>query len=384
MHNRFLTKSRNKFYAIYLVSIACLFAILFYFAYNYQKQIILNSLNQEISTKLIQLEKEIKNAHQIKQKSIELNATGFDIAFIDNDNESIASTSNFFIDPNNFEWLDNNNLCIKHTQTTFFLGIKYIVCCKKADLNAVIIELLIIFCSLMAIMSIVGFGLAKIAIAPAVSAFESIDTFIKYTTHDINTPIASIMSNTKLLSLKIEDIGSKKIIDRIEISAKSLNILYEDLLFLNFDKQNFALHYINVSDIIGKRLELFFELLDYKKITLKTDIVNTALKIAENDFARLFDNILSNAVKYSNTGGEIFIKLDAKKLLIKDNGIGIKPQERQKIFNRYYRGVSFEKGIGIGMEIIARVCNKYKLELEINSMPNQGSEVIIFWSKYLL
>ena len=90
---------------------------------------------------------------------------------------------------------------------------------------------------------------------------------------------------------------------------------------------------ISLKRVIKEQLRYFEALAEKKKITIITDLSEFEYLIDENDFTRLFNNILSNAIKYNKKSGLIEISLKNKTLKIKDTGIGIEKDKIKDIFN---------------------------------------------------
>ena len=93
----------------------------------------------------------------------------------------------------------------------------------------------------------------------------------------------------------------------------------------------------------------------------------------KENFIRLFNNIVSNAIKYNKIGGSIDIKLKDRTLIIKDTGIGIKKELLQDIFNRYYRATKDQGGFGIGLNIAYHICQTYNIKIDVESEENIGT-----------
>ena len=170
----------------------------------------------------------------------------------------------------------------------------------------------------------------------------------------------------------------------ITIGAKTLTGLYEDLVYLNFEPHSRIPKPELIKELIQEQLILLETLIDYKKLSVTTNLSETKLTIFTDDFRRLLNNLLSNAIKYNTPQGSITLILTSEFFSIKDSGIGLSKVEIQKIHERYWRGESFETGLGIGMEIVVRVCKTYNLTFDIHSTKNQGSEFIIRWPKSLI
>jgi two-component system phosphate regulon sensor histidine kinase PhoR len=96
-------------------------------------------------------------------------------------------------------------------------------------------------------------------------------------------------------------------------------------------------------------------------------------------------NLLDNALKYGN--GAITVKFDLKEkgdtveLSVADNGIGISPEYKEKIFEKFFRvpvgNTHNTKGYGLGLSYAAHVIQKHKGKIEVESQPGFGSKFII-------
>ena len=92
--------------------------------------------------------------------------------------------------------------------------------------------------------------------------------------------------------------------------------------------------------------------------------------IDEVSAQRLFSNLFSNAIKYNKQGGTIDIKLTQGYFTITNSGSGIKKEQQERIFERFYRANEHEGGFGIGLDIVKRVCQRYGIEIDISSARN--------------
>ncbi|MCX6075199.1 MAG: HAMP domain-containing sensor histidine kinase [Campylobacterales bacterium] len=384
MHKPHLTTALRQFQFLYLGSMGILFIILAFFAYSLEKKQLIANEIQKMNTYLIQLEKELKNHQMHYSKEIYIDTKGYKLGLYDIDHLPIITQLHT---PSVWSTALSNEgdmVYASHTLSAYFLGVATIVVAKKIDTTPIFIRLATLLTPLFFIMAIVGWILSRIAFKPAFTAFETIDTFIKHATHDLNTPIAAILSNARILEEQITEASLHRFVQRISIGAKTLTGLYEDLVYLNFQSDSPTPKPEEISPLIHEQLALLDTLIEYKKLSVTTALSETKLTIVTDDFRRLLNNLITNAIKYNTPKGSIILTLTTNFLSIKDSGMGLSNIEKEKIYERYWRGESFETGLGIGMEIVVRVCKSYNLTLEINSTKNQGSEFIIRWPKSLI
>jgi len=95
----------------------------------------------------------------------------------------------------------------------------------------------------------------------------------------------------------------------------------------------------------------------------------------------MFNNIVSNAIKYNKIGGTINITLKENILKVEDSGIGIKKDRLKDIFKRYYRATKEQGGFGVGLNIVHQICKAYNIKVDVKSTENEGSTFIFKLNK---
>ena len=231
-------------------------------------------------------------------------------------------------------------------------------------------------------MLVIGYFLLKLFLKPMRDSLHLLDTFIKDTTHELNTPVSTILTNIELIDKeKMEDKALVKIINRVEIGAKTISNIYDDLTYLMLNNKIISHNQdIELKELVKQRVEYFSSLLDMKKIEVVLRLEsNVVLHIDSKKISKLIDNILSNAIKYNKIGGSIFITLKEDSLSIKDTGKGIKKEYIDLMFERYARFDSAVGGFGIGLNIVKMICDEYNLTIKIDSEVGRWTEVSISW-----
>ena len=230
------------------------------------------------------------------------------------------------------------------------------------------------------ILYIIGYYLARLFIKPMRDSIELLDCFIKDTTHEINTPISIINSNIEMLKVNNLPPKEKRKIDRIKIASRTLENIYKDLKFTTLQNiNNIRSARFNLKELIEERVEYFSIYIDSKKLTKELDLEDFYVDGSRELYARLVDNIISNAIKYNRVGGKISITLKNNRLIIEDSGIGINKKNLDEIFNRYSRFNDSEGGFGIGLSIVKRIVDFYNLDIKVESQKEKGSKFIISW-----
>jgi two-component system, OmpR family, sensor kinase len=280
-----------------------------------------------------------------------------------------------------------NNKIIRYVTNPqkYYLNTQYIIVEMMDDkewLNETI-KTIVIYSSIFFIfMLVIGYFLLNLFLKPMRDALHLLDTFIKDTTHELNTPVSTIMTNIELIDKEsIQDKYLLKSINRIDIGVKTISNIYDDLTYLVLNNKIISNNQdINLKQLIEQRVEYFSLLTNMKKIKVVTNLdADAVLNIDNKKLSKLIDNIISNAIKYNKINGSIYIDLDANKLTIKDTGKGIKEEHIDSMFDRYARFDKIVGGFGIGLNIVKMICNEYRLTINITSKLDNWTEVSISW-----
>jgi signal transduction histidine kinase len=209
------------------------------------------------------------------------------------------------------------------------------------------------------------------------------DQFINQLGHDLRSPLNPLLNLMPLI--KTDDPESK---DRIEIINRNVdymkNLVFKTLEFarLNSPKIEFFIDDTNLLDEVNNTI-------NQNKILFEENNFNIINKIDEHimvkadklQLAELFNNLFSNAVKYSDNGGNIIIDAYENKdfvtVSVKDSGIGLTQREIEKIFNEFYKVDESRhdfKSTGLGLPICKRIVEKHGGKIWVESSgENKGS-----------
>jgi two-component system OmpR family sensor kinase len=286
----------------------------------------------------------------------------------------------------------SNAFSIQHGKLTYtkevapyYLGAAYLILQKPLDqapLQALLEHTVLFLIAAFFIFLLLGLFLGRLFIAPMRHSFEKMNHFIQDTTHELNTPISTILANIELLDTLYECGGTQEH-KRIEIASKTLSRLYDDMTYLTLNHEYHRdIQPCHISTLLQERLNYFSTMIEAKRVQLHKDIAtDITIMIDENDAIRLIDNLLSNAIKYNRQNGYIAITLNSKQLIIEDGGVGMNKEDLKKIFKRFERTNKSEGGFGIGMDIVKQITTFYHYEITIHSEVEKGTKVSISWSK---
>ncbi len=370
-----------RFLSLYLISVFVLLSIIGYLFFENNRASMKSATKFEMMYQARDIaSKIVMKAMKTDKKSLQtFNKTKFlknikhcrfEVGYYDVHHQAIYTEiekirhfdKNFFI---------KNKKCYTVTEDlSQHLGVKYIVL-KENDLVESLKDLRIKIIGYLVfsfiLMGIVGYFLGRLFLQPVREQIESLDKFISDTTHELNTPISAILMTIQSL----KNIESKKL-KRLEISAKRLSMMYGSLTY-RLEGGVAPIDTLSLSRIIKERVNFSKELIESKRLETHLALEESNVKMPKDSLDRLIDNLISNAIKYSDVGDSIYISLHNNILEVKDTGIGIEDEIQADIFRRYYRANDERGGFGIGLNIVLSICKKYKIKLDLESTKGEGS-----------
>ena len=280
-------------------------------------------------------------------------------------------------------YLIDNYIHFVKTLDDFYLGTKYLVLeivdtgewRSEVWKNIIGYGILSFF-----IFMLFGLYLAKLFLKPMRDSIVLLDRFIKDTTHELNTPLSAILANIEMMDTEVMVDKNIKKLNRINIAAKTVSNLYNDLTYLtlaqereNKDEQ------INLKNLIENRAEYFNILAESKKLHCELQLQDVDIYADKGKITKVIDNLISNAIKYNKRNGRIGIILKERSLIIWDTGIGIKEEKIPYMFDRYLRFNESEGGFGVGLSIVKTILDEYKMHIDVKSKEDKGTRIIIRW-----
>lgn len=203
--------------------------------------------------------------------------------------------------------------------------------------------------------------------------------------HDIRTPISLIQLLVKQLSNQ-ENV--EKSIELLQRNSENLNEYVTQLLdFQKIDRKQLKLSVskVDLKECLSIIISDFTPILQEKSIDLTLDVKPIPTWFDKPKMNRIFYNLISNAIKYSNEGGEIKIRAYLVKntlnIAFEDNGIGIPEEQQELIFKRFTRGTNVSNkgipGTGLGLMLSKKIVELHGGKILLESKENLGSKFTI-------
>jgi len=202
--------------------------------------------------------------------------------------------------------------------------------------------------------------------------------FLRHISHDLKTPLTAIREGSELLNdnvLGSLNTAQMEVAGILAQNAKALQRQIEELLRFNEYRFRPRRDYIPISitKVLNKALSDHAIHIKSKCLALVSQI-NEGVILGEEGLLRIiFDNLISNAIKYTPHGGNIKVSSGANgehyEIHVKDSGLGIPEHERRKVFEAFYRGNSSkrsnEQGSGLGLAIAAEYTRHFGGDINI-------------------
>ncbi len=200
------------------------------------------------------------------------------------------------------------------------------------------------------------------------SLVKAQDSFIKHSIHEINTPLAVIMTHIDLFKMKE---GENRYLTKIEAASKIISNIYEDLSYMvKKNRVTYTKKHLNMSVFLEERVDFFYEIALGNQHKIITEIQNDiGIYFSPDELQRIVDNNLSNAIKYANRGTDVKVVLREEKEEIVLEFVGCSPKidDTERIFKPFERENDVRGGFGLGLEIVYTICQKEDVKIEVQS-----------------
>ncbi|MCG5056610.1 MAG: response regulator [Limnoraphis sp. WC205] len=211
--------------------------------------------------------------------------------------------------------------------------------------------------------------------------------------HELRTPLNGILGNTELLLLELEDLDvaeMRMILEDIRTSSQRLNrliinfLLYADLELIATNNQRIqALQKSSVNSVDSLIDDAAQEQARQfnREADLQIKLQDSPVQMAANRLAKLVEELLNNAFKFSQPGTPVYVKTEVEKdkfiLSVIDKGRGMTPEHIQKMgaYLQFERKLYEQQGSGMGLSIVRRLVELHSGKLMIESEPNQQTIV---------
>jgi two-component system sensor histidine kinase/response regulator len=208
--------------------------------------------------------------------------------------------------------------------------------------------------------------------------------FISVLAHELKAPLNAVEGYLNILRTTEED-QNLQMVERSIVRVDGMKKLIGDLLDLTrieSGQRERVIKRLDLAELARTSMELFAVDAERHGITMRVEADrDVELNADPGEVEIVFNNLVSNAVKYNRDGGTVTVKLsrkdDAVRIAVSDTGIGLRPEEAAKLFNEFTRIKNEHTvkilGSGLGLSTVRKIANMYDGEAEVRSAPGEGS-----------
>lgn len=214
--------------------------------------------------------------------------------------------------------------------------------------------------------------------------------FASNVAHELRTPMTAIGGFIEgILDGTIPEEKHETYLKRVSDEIKRLTNMVKDLLILSkmdADDAPLIKNRFDINDMIRKSIIRFEDEITRKKLFINVNFSDEVTFVYANsdDIERVLINLIHNAIKFTNDGGNISISVEPKKnkvyVSVRDNGIGIDHEDLQNIWTRFYKSDKSRgrdrTGTGLGLSIVFSVIKRHEEIIDVKSQKGIGSEFI--------
>ncbi|MBF0705816.1 HAMP domain-containing histidine kinase [Alkalihalobacillus hwajinpoensis] len=210
-------------------------------------------------------------------------------------------------------------------------------------------------------------------------------SFVSNVSHDIQTPLLNIQGYSRLLENDaLTEKEKRSYLNVIQDETKRMSILTKQLLTLSSldPKENtLSKERVELSGQFSSLLQRYYWLINEENLSLTYSLDDVTVKGNADLLYTVWENLLTNAIKYNKPGGAIQISLENAheqiEITFRDTGIGLGQSEKEQIFDRFYRAdlarTRTKQGTGLGLSIVKQIVELHGGHINVDSQKNKGT-----------
>lgn len=219
--------------------------------------------------------------------------------------------------------------------------------------------------------------------------FEQQRQFVQDASHELRTPLAAIRTNIEVAELDptLSEEETRQLLETIKAQTERLTRLSDDLLVLSANERGAPelepLPLLEMARDVARNL---MPLAATRDVTIQVEGDATVEAVGDGDLLfRALSNLVDNAIKYSGEGRRVWVSVarqdGAAEVRVRDNGPGIPAEQRDRIFERFYRvdkGRSrAQGGIGLGLAIVRELIESMGGQVSVESTQDEGATFVV-------
>lgn len=243
-----------------------------------------------------------------------------------------------------------------------------------------------------------GRNLGVITVLHDITALKQMDRmkseFVSMVSHEIRSPMNSVLMQLRVvldglageLTPKQKEIlerASEKIDNLAQMTSELLDLARIESGLISQEREH-----VNMLSIIRDQVAFHLPRAEFASVIIDLDVPETLPPVLANrrNMEEVLSNLITNAIKYSPNGGRVSVSAssgsDYLLIRIQDSGIGIDAEDKNRIFQRFYR-VKNEKtryiqGTGLGLALVKSILESHQGRIKVDSQPGEGSTFFVF------
>jgi signal transduction histidine kinase len=205
--------------------------------------------------------------------------------------------------------------------------------------------------------------------------------------HDLRTPLTRLRATAEVAVQATPDPAAREALaDCVEETDRVLTMLTAlmDITEAEAGVMRLKLEKTSIASLLKEVVELYEFVAEEKRIAITTELTQPCEVVVDATRMRqAFANLLDNALKYTPEGGAVRLSCADEPgrvtVRVRDNGMGIPPNEQPRIWERLYRGDKSrsQRGLGLGLSLVKAIVEAHHAEVLVQSQPGEGSEFIV-------
>jgi signal transduction histidine kinase len=234
-----------------------------------------------------------------------------------------------------------------------------------------------------------GWILARQSTAPIEANFANMRRFMADAAHQLKTPVAILRANADIALQRPRDADDYRVaLKSVETESQRLGSIVDRMLMLARADAGAGVpekRRVYLDDIASDCIGAAGSMAERKNISIDVEAFEETPVMADVALVReLIVILLDNAIKYTKPGGSIRVRVEmvagSPTIRISDSGVGIKPSDLPRVFDRFYRGErgrSDHDGAGLGLSIARWIAEEHHATIAIQSEPDNGTSVSV-------
>lgn len=237
--------------------------------------------------------------------------------------------------------------------------------------------------------STAGATLAYKDITDLMRALHAQENFVADVSHELRSPLTSVLGHLELLMESDLPPALERQVDVVQRNAERLEVLVADLLETAGQREGpmrLARSSSDLATLVRDVVDTARPGAEAARVALTLEAPPTVPAfVDERRIRQVVDNLVSNAVKYTDAGGEVAVRLvdenGVAELVVADTGIGISAGDLEQLFVPFFRADDARKrvspGVGLGLGIARHIVEAHGGRIEVTSTPGDGSRFVV-------